>query len=347
MTEKKSISYSDAGVDLGRGDRAKARIKALVESTFTEGVAAGFGHFGACFSGRFDGFDDPVMVSSTDSVGTKVKIACLMKKYDTVGLDIVNHCINDIAVMGAEPKFFLDYIGIGRLEPATVEKIIEGLAKACRNAGVALIGGEMAELPDLYQAGEFDLVGFIVGVVERRLMLDGSAIREGDLIYGFPSDGLHTNGYTLARKIVFEHKGWEVGRYFNELGSTIGEALLTPHRLYLPIIRSLRAKSGVKGFAHITGGGIVGNLKRIFSPGLTFRIDSTAWEIPVLFRLLQEAGNVDRAEMFRVFNMGIGLIGVIDREKAEQELAALHDRDRPILIGEVVKGDIPLLQIDG
>jgi phosphoribosylformylglycinamidine cyclo-ligase len=188
----------------------------------------------------------------------------------------------------------------------------------------------MAELPDLYNEGEFDLVGFVVGVVERRMMLDGSGIREGDLVYGFHSNGLHTNGYTLARKIVFEHKRWNAGEYFAELGMTIGEALLTPHRLYLPIIRQLRAKTGIKGFAHITGGGIVGNLKRIFPCGLTFKVNSSAWEIPVLFKLLQEAGNVDRAEMFRVFNMGIGLVCVIDRKAAE-----------------VIRGEIPSLQSDG
>jgi phosphoribosylformylglycinamidine cyclo-ligase len=346
MTERKSFTYSDAGVDLERGDEATRRIKTQIESTFTKNVVGGFGHFGGCFSGKFEGFEDPITVSSSDGVGTKIKIACLMKKYDTVGIDIVHHCVNDIAVMGAEPQFFLDYIGIGRLEPGTIEEIIKGLVIGCRNAGIALIGGETAEMPDIYQAGEFDLAGFIVGVVDRNKIVDGSGIEEGDLVYGFKSNGLHTNGYTLARKIVFEHKGWNPDKTFPQLDLPIGDALLTPHKLYLPMIQKLRDQSAVKGMAHVTGGGIEGNLRRIFRDGLTFRIDCSTWTKPPIFDILMEAGNVELAEMYRAFNMGIGMIYVADENQADDIENLFSDQpDKPIKIGEVIKGDKPVLEL--
>jgi phosphoribosylformylglycinamidine cyclo-ligase len=345
MTEKKSFTYSSAGVDIDRADEAKGRIKKLIETTYNKNVIGGFGHFGGCFSGRFEDYDDPITVSSSDSVGTKIKIACLMKKYDTVGIDIVHHCVNDIAVMGAEPQFFLDYIGIGKLEPGIVEDILKGLVEGCKNAGTALIGGETAEMPDIYNEGEFDLAGFIVGVVDRQKIIDGSRIKQGDLIYGFKSNGLHTNGYTLARRVVFDHMNWKHDKNFPELGMSIGEALLVPHRLYLPIIQKLRNKPFIKGFAHVTGGGIVGNLKRIFLQGLAFEIDTSKWEVPPIFNILMEAGNIERSEMFRAFNMGIGLLCVVDKSISEGMLAKQVDsEDRPILLGEVVEGDKPELK---
>lgn len=347
MTEKKSFTYADAGVDIKRGDEAKKRIKSLVESTYTDKVIGGYGHFGGCFSGRFEGIENPVTVSSCDSVGTKIKVACFMHKHDTVGIDIVHHCANDIAVMGAQPLFFLDYLGIGKSEPDMVEQIIGGLAVGCKNAKTALIAGEIAEMPEIYHEGEYDLAGFIVGVVDKNKILDGSRIKPGDLIYGFKSNGLHTNGYTLARKIAFEHMGWKADQVILELSESIGEALLRPHKLYLPMITRLRDNPALKGFAHVTGGGIVGNLKRIFPKGLTFKIDSGNWQIPPLFTLLQKSGNVAAEEMFRTFNMGIGLVYVINRDSAE-EVASVYDKsdDIPIRIGEVISGDKPALKID-
>ena len=254
MTDKKSFTYAGAGVDIDRADQAKSRIKKLIESTYNDKVIGGFGQFGGCFSGKFEGYQDPITVSSSDGVGTKIKIAIMMQKYDTVGIDIVHHCVDDIAVMGAEPQFFLDYIGMGKLDPGIVEDIVSGLAVGCKNSGMALIAGETAEMPDIYSPGEFDLAGFIVGVVDRAKILDGSATKAGDLIYGFASNGLHTNGYTLVRRIVFEHKGWTHDKYFPELNRTIGEALLEPHKLYIDVIRKLRDNKGVRGFAHVTGG---------------------------------------------------------------------------------------------
>ena len=343
MNEKKHLTYAEAGVDIERGDEATRKIKKLIESTYNARVIGGFGHFGGCFSGRFEGIEEPVLVSSADGVGTKIKIACMLKKYDTVGLDIVHHCVNDIAVMGAQPLYFLDYIGLGRLEPGTVEEIVGGLAAGCRNAGTALIAGETAEMPDIYNEGEFDLAGFIVGLVDRKKIIDGANIVTGDKIYGFPSSGLHTNGYTLARKIAFEAAGWAPDHYIDELGDTIGDALLTPHKLYLDIIAGLREREFVRGFAHVTGGGIAGNLSRIMPAGLTFRIDTGSWQVPKIFGLLQKHGNVETAEMFHAFNMGIGLLCVVDRRADDDLFSGMEGDDRPVLIGEVIKGDKPQL----
>jgi len=344
MTEKKSLTYAEAGVDIDRADQAKGRIKKLIESTFNDKVVGGFGQFGGCFSGKFEGYDDPITVSSSDGVGTKIKIAIMMKKYDTVGIDIVHHSVNDIAVMGAEPQFFLDYLGLGKLEPGVVEEVVSGLVAGCKNAGMALIAGETAELPDIYHEGEFDLAGFIVGVVDRAKILDGSTSREGDLIFGFASNGLHTNGYSLARKIVFEHQGWTTAKHFPELGRTIGQALLEPHKLYLEIIRKLRDADGVRGFAHVTGGGIPGNLVRIMPSGLTFDINASVINVPPLFKILQQAGNVETAEMYRAFNMGIGLICVVNQELGESLFESLAPPDRPVLLGKIIKGTEPILE---
>lgn len=343
MTEKKSLTYAEAGVDIERADQAKGRIKALIESTYTDKVVGGFGQFGGCFSGKFEGYDDPITVSSADGVGTKIKIAIMMKKYDTVGLDIVHHSVNDIAVMGAQPQFFLDYLGLGRLEAGIVEEVVGGLADGCKNAGIALIAGETAEMPDIYSEGEFDLAGFIVGVVERAKIIDGSKITDGDLVYGFKSNGLHTNGYSLARKIVFEHQGWPYDKHFPELKRTIGEALLEPHKLYLNEIQKLRDHADIKGFAHVTGGGIEGNLSRIIPSGLTFEIDTANFEAPAIFDILQQAGNVETAEMYRAFNMGIGLIGVVDKASKPELFDCLNDEEKPILIGKIIAGDSPNL----
>ncbi len=249
--------------------------------------------------------------------------------------------------MGAQPLFFLDYIGIGRAEPDIAEQIISGLAEGCKNAETALIAGEIAELTDIYHEGEYDLAGFVVGVVDKNKILDGSRIKPGDLVYGFESNGLHTNGYTLARKIAFEHMGWKADQVITELGESIGEALLRPHKLYLPMIKKLRDNPAIKGFAHVTGGGIVGNLKRIFPEGLTFKIDSGKWRVPPLFTLLQKSGNVETEEMFRTFNMGIGMLYVVAKDSAEEVVSVFNgSADMPLRIGEVVSGDKPALKID-
>jgi len=347
MTGKKSFTYAQAGVDIGRGDEAKKRIKALVESTYNDQVVGGYGHFGGCFSGRFEGISDPVTVSSCDSVGTKIKIACMMSKHDTIGIDIVHHCVNDIAVMGARPLFFLDYIGIAKSDPSIVEQIIKGLAHGCQNAGTALIAGEIAEMPEIYNQGEYDLAGFIVGVVEKSKILDGSRIKAGNLVYGFRSNGLHTNGYTLARKIAFEHMGWKPDQNVDGLEISIGQALLKPHKLYLPIIEKLKDDQSLNGLAHITGGGIGGNLQRIIPPGLTYSINAANWDTPPIFRILQEAGNVESAEMYRTFNMGIGLVCIVDERFAREVDARFSGFDEtPIFMGEIIAGDKPALKIN-
>jgi len=337
------MDYKSAGVDIDAGNDAVRRIRALARSTFTSGVLSEIGSFGGLFQLEPGRFREPILVASADGVGTKLKVAFLTGRHDTVGLDLVNHCVNDILVQGAEPLFFLDYLATGRLSPEVAERIVGGIAAACRENGCALLGGETAEMPGFYADGEYDLAGFIVGAVDRPRLVNGRTIGVGDVLVGVPSSGLHTNGYSLARRIVFDRLGLTVDTAVDELGRTVGDALLEPHRSYLPLVKPLLDGGRIKGMAHITGGGITDNLPRVLPHGTAAVVDLAAWEIPPIFRWLRRNGQVPIEDMLRTFNMGVGLIIVTARDKAEPligELAARGGRDARV-IGEIVAGEPP------
>ena len=302
------MDYRQAGVDIDAGNEVVRRIRTLAQGTYTPGVLSDIGSFGGLFRMDAAGIEDPVLVSSADGVGTKLKIAFMTGEHRSIGRDLVNHCVNDILVQGAEPLFFVDYLATGRLDPDVAVQIVEGLAAACRENGCALLGGETAEMPGFYADGEYDVAGFIVGAVSRARLIDGKNIVAGDALIGLPSSGLHTNGYSLARRIAFETAGLAHDSYVPELGATIGDALLVPHRSYLPVIRPLLRGGLIKGMAHITGGGVTENLPRILPQGVHAEIDKSGWDVPPLFRWLQLTGSVPEADMFRAFNMGVGLI---------------------------------------
>lgn len=327
--KKTRQTYAAAGVDIEAADKAKELIKRHAHSTFRPEVLTDIGFFGGLF--ELKGYHQPVLVSSTDGVGTKLKIASALEKCDTVGIDLVNHCVNDILTCGAEPLFFLDYIAMGKLVPETVESIIQGVAAACRTAGCALIGGETAEMPGIYAEGDYDLVGFIVGVVEKDRRLDTRSIKIGDAILGLPSSGLHTNGYSLVRKI-FGDKPSALKVFYPELGRTLGEELLNPHRCYYPQLKP--ALPSVEGIAHITGGGLLGNVPRILPPGLAARFDTKSWAIPPIFSLIQQQGNIAISEMYRVFNMGVGMVVICSPPNAPELFKLIPEAK---LIGEVVE----------
>lgn len=333
------LTYADAGVDLSKWHDAKRRIGGLVKATHDSRVLGGFGHFGGLFDATaLKGMQDPVLVSSVDGVGTKLKIAFDVGRHDTVGEDIVNHCVGDILVLGARPLFFLDYLATGKLAPEVIEAVISGLAKACKASGCALIGGETAEMPGFYAAGEYDLAGTIVGVVDRGHIVDGHTIVPGDVLVGLRSNGLHTNGYSLARKIVTEVAGKSYGDTFAETGETFGDELLRPHRAYSPVL-SLMEDGLVKGCAHITGGGFQENLDRILPPGCDAVVDTRRWEPQPIMRFLQHAGEVANDDMYRTFNMGIGMVlavagSTIDTVLGRPEIAAFE----PVAVGRVEAG---------
>ncbi|MFC2056973.1 phosphoribosylformylglycinamidine cyclo-ligase [Chloroflexota bacterium] len=322
-------TYSKAGVDIDSADKAKELISKLAGSTLRPEVLSGVGFFGGLY--EFKGHKEPVLVSSTDGVGTKLKIAMALDKHNTVGIDIVNHCVNDILTCGAEPLFFLDYIGIGNLVPEKAGAIAEGLAQACREAGCALIGGETAEMPDIYTGGDYDLVGFIIGVVEKEKIITGKTIQVGDTIIGLPSSGLHTNGYSLVRKIFGETRS-VLGTHYPELGRTLGEELLEPHHCYYHQLKPLLPT--IKGIAHITGGGLIGNVPRILPEGMAAQFHHGRWTILPIFQLIQQRGNVDQDEMYRVFNMGIGIVLICSPDNVAQLTKALPDA---YTVGEVIQ----------
>ncbi len=305
------MRYSDAGVDISRAGLVKRRIAALARRTFTPGVLAEIGSFGALYRLDRKRWREPVLVSSADGVGTKLKIAQMTGAHAGAGEDIVNHCVNDILVQGATPLFFLDYVAMGRLEPRVVEQVVSGMSRACRAAGCALIGGETAEMPGCYAPGEYDLAGFIVGVVERSKILDGRAVRSGDVLLGLPSSGLHTNGYSLARKLVFDAEGLKPSSYVPEIGQKIGPALLVPHRCYAPALRKIVASGWVSAMAHITGGGIPGNLPRVLPRNVRAVVELGAWPVPPIFRFLARLAKTSRDELLKTFNMGVGMILVV------------------------------------
>lgn len=332
------ITYKDAGVDISAAEEAVERIKQVVRSTHTPRVLSDIGLFAGFFDGNFTGLRHPVLTSSIDGVGTKVKIAIALDRHDTVGQDLVNHCVNDVMTSGSSPLFFLDYIGTSQLKPAIVEQIITGIAKACRENQCALVGGEMAEMPGLYPPGEYDLVGAIVGVVDKDQIIDGTKIRAGDVLLGLPSSGLHTNGYSLARKVLLEHAGLTLDSHVEELGTTLGEELLRIHRSYKRAIETALAAGGVEGIAHITGGGIEGNTRRLLAPGLKLNLRWGEWEEPPIFQLIRRLGRVPEEDMRRTFNLGIGLVLICRAENADQLVGTLRGiGETPVLIGEVVE----------
>jgi phosphoribosylformylglycinamidine cyclo-ligase len=334
------MDYKQAGVDIEAGNEVVRRIRALARGTFTPGVLSEIGSFGGLFQLDAARRADPVLVASADGVGTKLRIAFLTGIHRTIGIDLVNHCVNDILVQGAEPLFFLDYLATGRLDPDVAVEIVEGLSTGCRVNGCALLGGETAEMPGFYADGEYDVAGFIVGAVARDRLIDGRTIQPGDALIGLPSSGLHTNGYSLARRIAFDIAGLRVDSHVPELGVTVGEALLEPHRSYLPVIKPLLASGLIKGMAHITGGGITDNLPRIFPRGTAAVIDRSAWQVPAIFEWLQQTGNVPDQDMLRTFNMGIGLIVACEESDADRLLTALAAAGEPgaTPIGRVVSG---------
>jgi len=335
------LDYKASGVDIDAGNETVRRIRSLARGTFTPGVLSDIGSFGGLFQLDRERFEEPVLVSSADGVGTKLKLAFMTGRHDTIGADLVNHCVNDILVQGAEPLFFLDYLATGRLSPAVAEQVIAGVARACRENGCALIGGETAEMPGFYADGEYDIAGFIVGVVPRAKLVDGRAVVPGDVLIGLPSSGLHTNGYSLARRVFFDQAAMKVSTYVPELKASLGDALLATHRSYLPLVRPLLERGLVKGLAHITGGGITENLPRTLPEGCAAEIDLRSWTVPAIFRLLQERGGIARDEMLRAFNMGVGLVMVCAPTHAARAINFVGNAGEPgaFRIGVVVSGD--------
>ena len=339
MTQDSGLSYRDSGVDINRAKQAKERIKELVRSTFNSAVLSDIGSFAGLYRPDLSNFQKPVLVSSADGVGTKLKIAFLTGIHNTVGIDLVSHCTNDILVQRAFPLFFLDYIGTGKLEPEVIEQVVQGLAQGCSQSECALLGGETAEMPDFYQPGEYDLVGFIVGLAHESKVREWGQVKKGDVLIGLVSSGLHTNGYSLVRKLFFEQEKLTIDSHLEELGKTVGEELLTPHRNYLPVIKELIQSDDLKALAHITGGGITGNLDRVLPDHLDAIIQRGTWEILPIFRFIRERGKVETEEMYRTFNMGVGMILVVAEERAQRVQDFLAARDEQFyLIGEITDG---------
>jgi len=332
------LTYKDAGVDVDAGNRAVELIKGHVKSTFRQGVLGEFGGFGGFFQLDVSKYKEPVLVSGTDGVGTKLKIAFMLDKHDTIGIDAVAMCVNDILVSGAEPLFFLDYVAVGKLIPEKLADIVKGVAEGCRIAGCALLGGETAEMPGMYAEDEYDIAGFAVGVVDKMKIIDGSLINNGDVVIGVASSGLHSNGFSLARKVFFEVGKLSPNEYAEELGCTLGEELLKPTKIYSGTVTAIKAFN-VRGMAHITGGGFIENLPRILPDGLRIHIDRGTWEVPAVFNMIQKLGSVADEEMFRTFNMGIGYVLIVPQEEADEILkTVLGQGEKAWIIGQVSKG---------
>lgn len=329
-----SISYKDAGVNILAGENTVERIKSLAKTTFNKNVLSGIGHFGAFYQIDLKKWKEPVLVSSVDGVGTKLKIAIMLNKHDTIGQDLVNHCVNDIAVCGAEPQYFMDYLAFGKLLPEKAEQIIKGFSIACKENNVALIGGETAEMPGLYAEDEYDVAGTIVGIVERNKIIDGSNVEKGDILIGFESNGLHTNGYSLVRKVLLNK--FNLTDQLEEINLPLGEELLRIHKSYLSLINLLKENIHIKAFSHITGGGIIGNTKRVVPENLSIKIDWNAWEVPGIFKLIQKIGSVNDDEMREVFNLGIGLIAIVSKNDVDKILSLSKSiGEKGIVTGEI------------
>jgi phosphoribosylformylglycinamidine cyclo-ligase len=339
-SSNRPITYADSGVDISRANKTKQRIKYLAQKTFTKGVLSEIGGFGGLFAVDRKKFKDPVLVSSVDGVGTKLKVAFMTGIHHTVGADLVNHCVNDIVVQGATPLFFMDYLATGVLEPEVAEKIISGIAEACRHNGCALIGGETAEMPGFYPKGEYDLAGFIVGVVDRGKLLNGSRVEPDDVLIGLPSNGLHTNGYSLARKLLFDVARYSPDKYVNELKAKVGAELLRTHKSYWPLLRKLLDADCVHAMAHITGGGITENLPRVLPKNTAAIVEYGSWPVLPIFHHMQEIGNVPHDDMMRTFNMGIGMIVVVPFKKFKKAMSLIErSGEKGYTIGRVIKGD--------
>lgn len=329
-------SYKEAGVDLEAADKSVEGIKRLARLTYTPNVLSEIGLFAGFFEVP-SSYSKPVLVSGADGVGTKLKIAFMMDKHDTVGIDCVAMCVNDLLVHGARPLFFLDYLAVGKLDPERVEQIIRGIVKGCLEAGCALIGGETAQMPDFYAENEYDLAGFAVGIVDRDRIVDGSRVEEGDVVIGLASSGLHSNGFSLARKILLNH--YAIDAYVDELGKTLGEEMLTPTRIYVKSVLKILDDS-IHAMAHITGGGLLGNLPRVLPEGLEARIDRNAWQVPSIFKLIQRLGGIDDEEMFRTFNMGIGFVLVVAKDAVDRIVTSLTSNgEKAWILGEIRKGE--------
>jgi phosphoribosylformylglycinamidine cyclo-ligase len=334
------VTYADAGVDISRANRTKQRIKYLAHKTFTRGVLGEIGGFGGLFAVDRTKYADPILVSSVDGVGTKLKIAFEMDLHSTVGADLVNHCVNDIAVQGAAPMFFMDYLATGTLDPTIAEKVVEGIADACKHNGCALIGGETAEMPGFYPDGEYDLAGFIVGVVDRERIITGKDVQIGDIILGLPSNGLHTNGYSLARKLLFEVAHYSPETYVNEIKNKVGNELMRTHKSYWPCLKKMVDAQCVVALAHITGGGITENLPRVLPRGTAAAIELGSWPVLPIFEHLQQLGNVPQDEMLRTFNMGMGMLLVVPAAKFKKAQSVLERvGEKAYTIGRIVKGE--------
>ncbi|MDD4170088.1 MAG: phosphoribosylformylglycinamidine cyclo-ligase [Desulfotomaculaceae bacterium] len=337
--QKTGLTYAAAGVDIKAGEEAVRLMRSAVQSTFRPEVLTDIGGFGGLFAFNAGKYREPVLVAGTDGVGTKLRVAMLTDRHNTIGIDAVAMCVNDVLVQGAEPLFFLDYLAVGKLAPEKVAEIVSGVAEGCRQAGCALIGGETAEMPGFYPPDEYDLAGFAVGVVERGKIIDGRNIVPGDRLVGLPSSGLHSNGFSLARKVLLEHAGYSVDSGLEQLGRTVGEEMLEPTRIYVQAVAPLLERFQIKGLVHITGGGLTENIPRILPDGCAVNIRRGAWPIPPVFELIETAGGVERAEMLRTFNMGIGMVAVVSATEAGAVMDDLAGRgEKSYLIGEVVEG---------
>ena len=336
----KGLTYADAGVDINEGAIAVEKMKSFVKDTFTKGVLGGLGGFGGLFELDLEGYKKPVLVSGTDGVGTKLKIAILKDQHDTVGIDLVAMCVNDILVQGAKPLFFLDYIATGKLESDKVADLVKGIAEGCKQSGAALIGGETAEMPGFYSEDDYDMAGFTVGIVEKSKIIDGSTIKEGDILVGLPSTGIHSNGYSLVRKLFFDKLNLKINDTVEELNSTVGEALITPTKIYVNSVLSILEKVKVNGMVHVTGGGFIENIPRVLPEGLGANINLGSWDMLPLFPFMQEKGNIETKEMYKTFNMGIGFILIVDKNEVETLLSTVNSiNEKAYVIGEVKKAE--------
>ena len=334
------VTYADAGVDIERANRAKQRIKYLAHKTYTKAVLSEIGSFGGMFALDKKKYSNPVLVSSVDGVGTKLRVAFEMNLHHTIGADLVNHCVNDIAVQGAAPLFFMDYFATGKLDPEIAEKVVTGIADACKHNGCALIGGETAEMPGFYEKGDYDLAGFIVGIVEQEKVITGKKVAPGDVLIALASNGLHTNGYSLARKLLFSVARYSPETYVNEMKNKVGNELMRTHKSYWPVVKKLVDGEAVNGMAHITGGGITGNLPRVLPKGTAAVIDMGSWPVQPVFTHLQHLGNIPQDEMFRAFNMGVGMILIVPPKKfAKVQTILERAGEKGFTIGRIVKGD--------
>jgi phosphoribosylformylglycinamidine cyclo-ligase len=340
VNEREPITYADAGVNIDQANRTKQRIKYLAHKTFTKNVLSDIGSFGGMFSIDKKKYEDPVLVSSVDGVGTKLKIAFEMNLHHTVGADLVNHCVNDIAVQGAAPLFFMDYFAAGKLNPDVTEKVVEGIADACKHNGCALIGGETAEMPGFYPPGEYDLAGFIVGIVDRAKVITGKDVQPGDVLLGLPSNGLHTNGYSLARKLLFTVARHSPDTYVNDIKNKVGNELMRTHKSYWPVLKKMIDAETIAAMAHITGGGITENLPRVLPKGTGAVVELGSWPSQPIFDYMQQLGNIEQDEMLRTFNMGIGMVLVVPAKKFKKAMTILDKAsEKAYTIGRIVKGE--------